>query len=270
MIMSRFNEYLQFVLRHYRHKGFDPDMALGRFRTSIGTARIWKRRRAIRWVSAAAASAAILISGMALYQSRMNQWEWTTASAVVLPDQSVVRLKDGASLAFQPHRFSKHRVVRLSGTAYFEVAGQSGASFEVLSDEACVRVLGTVFQFAAESGEVDLLEGRVLFSRLDSGRGLEMTGASHAILHHGSEIPVFADPASPNPAVWATGRLLYDDEPLGTVLSELSDLFGCELTVRPASARTRTLHGEFLVSDGIDLIVKAIESALNVTILTHE
>lgn len=268
--METNNEMLQYVLRHYRRGMFDPAKAIGRFREKAGTAREWKVRRLVRRLSAAAAAAVIVAAGLSLHHFRVSRWEETAAASVVLPDRSVVRLKDGATLAFQPRRFSKERIVRLSGTGYFEVTGDKGAPFEVRSEDARVRVLGTKFQFDADGSEVHLLEGSVLFARKDSERGLQMTGPSYAVLPDGSEVPVFTDPDSPNPAVWATGRLVYDSVPLGTVLDELSELFGQEITVSPTSAAGTSLTGEFLVSDGLAHIISSLESALKVSISAEE
>lgn len=263
------NDKLQYVLRHYRRGMFDPVKGIVRFMEKTGTSRAWKTRRAIRLLAAAAVAAIVLAFGLNLYQTRIKRWEETAASSVVLPDRSVVRLKDGSTLAFQPRRFAKARTVRLNGTAYFEVTGSS-IPFQVLSEDACVRVLGTKFQFDADRGTVDLLEGSVMYARQNSEKGLRMTGASRAILPEGSDIPVFTDPEYPNPAVWATGRLVYDAVPLGIVLNELSSVFGKEIKAAPASASGMSLTAEFLVSDGLEHILNAIESALRIDTLSYE
>jgi ferric-dicitrate binding protein FerR (iron transport regulator) len=262
-------EPLQYVLRHYRRGLFDPARAVGIFREKAGTVGAWKARRTVRLLAAAAVVAVVFVSGMTLHHKKMNRWEEISTASVVLPDHSVVRLKSGATLAFQPLRFTKDRTVRLNGIAYFEVAGDP-IPFQVLSEDACVRVLGTKFQFDADRGVVDLLEGNVLFARQDSDRGLQMAGRSHAVLSDGSDIPVFTEPDSPNPAVWATGRLIYEVVPLRVVLDELEVVFGQRLTVKPSSAAGMSLTGEFLVSDGLEHIRKALESALKVEIVPYE
>lgn len=260
-------ELLQFVLRQYRRGMFDPERALGHFREKVGILREWKMRRALRSFSAAAGVLLVVAGGLWYHRSREYRWEETTSSSVVLPDQSTVRLKEGATLAFQPRRFTRNRIVRLDGVAYFEVKKDAGSSFEIHSKEACVRVLGTKFQFDTYRGEVDLLEGQVLFSRQDSDRGLRMTGKSHAVLTEESVIPVLAEPDLPNPAVWATGRLIYDATPLDIVLNELAVLFEKDVKVLQAAASGASLTGEFLVSDGLESIVSTIESALNLRII---
>ena len=263
-------DLLQFVLRHYRRGLLDPDAALVRFRRRIGTFDAWRGRRAARRFATAAAAALLLAVGFGLYRSSLNLWEETTASSVVLPDHSTVRLKEGATLAFQPRRFSKERAVRLEGTAYFEVVSDPGAPFEVRSGDARVRVLGTKFQFDAERGEVCLAEGRLTFAREGSGAGLLMTAGTTAILKEGVVLPVFITPEAPNPLAWATGRLVYDAVPLASVLDELSAIFEKDLRTSAQSSDTMRLTGEFLVSDGLPHILSAIESALDVDILSNE
>ncbi|MBR6212213.1 MAG: FecR domain-containing protein [Bacteroidales bacterium] len=263
-------DLLQFVLRHYRRGLWDPDKAIVRFRKNIGYYDAWKARRAVWRLSAAAVAALLLAAGLALHRSSLNRWEETTASSVMLPDHSTVRLKDGSTLAFQPRRFSKERTVRLEGTAYFEVVSDPGAPFEVRSGEARVRVLGTKFQFDAEHREVFLSEGRLLFAREDSDKGLLMTDGTAAVLEGDAAVPVFITTASLNPLAWATGRLAYDAVPLAQVLDELSAIFGKELKTSSQSSDTVLLTAEFLVSDGLGHILSAIESALNVEILPNE
>ena len=263
-------DLLQFVLRHYRRGLLDPDKALVRFRRRIGSYDAWRGRRAAGRFATAAAAALLLAVSLGLYLTSLNRWVETTASNIVLPDHSTVRLKDGATLAFQPRRFSRERAVRLEGTAYFEVMSDLGAPFEVSSGDARVRVLGTKFQFDAERREVFLSEGRLMFSRENSDEGLLMTDGTAAVLEEGFDSPVLVTPSSLNPLAWVTGRLVYDAVPLAQVLEELSSIFGKDLKTSSQSSDTVRLTGEFLVSDGLEHILSAIESALNVDILGYE
>lgn len=250
------NNKTVFVLRHYKEGVFDPRRGLERFRERTGM----QKGVTFRWVAAAAAVALMVAAGVSLYQWRMNRWEEVTARAFVLPDQSVIRLQEGAVLSFQPHRFTKERRVKLNGTGYFEVARNEANPFEVHSEAARVKVLGTKFQFDASENTVYVTEGRVLFSADEEG--LELTRGAYAVLQDGK--PMLSAPETPNPAAWATGRLQYDATPLGTVLKELSSLFGRKLSAEWADEPSLT--GEFALSDGLPRIISLIESALNVEI----
>ena len=256
------NNKTAFVLHHYKEGVFDPKRGLVRYRERVGAQREGVRLMVLRWAAAAAAVVLLIAAGTGLYRWRLNRWEEVSARAFVLPDQSVIRLQEGAVLSFQPHRFAKERTVKLSGTGYFEVARNEASPFVVRSGEARVKVLGTQFQFDASLNTVYVTEGRVLFATEEEG--LELTRGAYAILRDGK--PVLSAPQLPNPAAWATGRLQYDATPLGTVLKELSSLFGRKLSAEWADEPSLT--GEFALSDGLPRIISLIESALNVKV--HE
>lgn len=262
--MSKERRLLQ-VLRHYQHGAFDSDRAVERFRERIGCVKARSRSR-VAWCWALASVAfVILVAGLTLRQKWMNRWEETTASVVELPDGSVARLKDGATLAYQPQRFENERTVRLSGTGCFEVKHDATSPFVACADDSYVRVLGTQFLFDADAGEVYVLEGRVLFARASSQGGTVLSKGERAVIFEGEEKPVLAVSEQPNPAAWATGRFAYDAVPLGQVLEELTAFYGKRLEVAPSTAG-RHLTGEFLTSDGLEFIVSAIELALDVQI----
>lgn len=267
--MVRIINPIQFVIKNYRKGEFDPDRGIERFRERVGLAPAG-RNAWVTWRLAFVAVIVVLVAGLSLYIVSMNRWEETAAAVVELPDGSVVQLQKGATLAFQPRRFTRERNVRLRGTGCFEVMRDPDAPFVVRGRESFVRVLGTQFLFDTEGEEVYVLDGRVLFAREDSGRGLELGKGEYAILPEGSEVPLLTAPATPNPAAWATGRLEYDAVPLGDVLEELSDLYGKRLGVAPEAASGKRLTGAFDVSDGAAFIIAAIESALNVQIAVSD
>lgn len=256
------------VLRHYQPGEFDPDRALERFRERVGNGKAGKSFRfswaAWRWVSALVVVVG-LVAGLTLHQMMMNRWEETTASVIELPDGSVARLQDGAVLSYQSRRFARERTVRLSGIGFFQVKHDDSSPFMVSAKDAYVQVLGTQFQFDTYAGEVYVLEGRVLFARASSEGGTVLSEGEHAILVDGAEKPVLTVPEQPNPAAWVTGRFAYDAVPLGRVLEELSAYYGKRLEPTP-EAVGKYLTGEFYVSDGLEFIVSAIESALDVCI----
>ncbi len=65
-----------------------------------------------------------------------------------------------------------------------------------------------------------------------------------------------------NPEVASTHVFVYDNAPLGDVLAELSDYFGCTLEAEP----TRKCLTATFPDDDLDLILSIIESVLNVDI----
>lgn len=82
-------------------------------------------------------------------------------TTVELPDNSEVILNAGSSLSFNESKWSDARNVSLDGEAFFKVA--KGKSFNVLTADGKVTVLGTEFNVKQRSGlfEVICYEGSV-------------------------------------------------------------------------------------------------------------
>lgn len=79
-----------------------------------------------------------------------------------LSDGTRIFLKNGAILSYNEDFNQKERDVCLKGEAYFEVSHNADIPFQVKTDQAVVRVLGTSFNVKAEDKtEVVLEKGRV-------------------------------------------------------------------------------------------------------------
>jgi len=250
---------LGFVMKHYRENALDTLKASSPYvhRQSF---RIW------RYVAATAAAAAV-IAGVFLFRGKPS-YEYFAAGDTL----AVAQLKDGSSVTLSPGsslRYSqgkKSRNVDLKGTAYFSVKHDAKSPFTVSVAGAEVKVLGTVFQVKQSSDgvSVNVMEGKVLFTGEESGNGPVLTAGMESFLEKGAESPVVLDTPTPNPTAWLTGEFRYDAIPLETVLSELSEYFGKEISAAPVYLQ-KPLTGVFL-SDDLDSIVDAIESALEVKI----
>lgn len=264
--MSQFDDrHLDFVLKHYQEGKFDTTEAIGRFNKAHGI-RPKPRRRIIYMFSGAAA--AVLLLGVFLFQT-VSQNRWTELQAYasvqdfVLPDGSGVTLAPGSALRF---RAKAPRSVELAGKAFFDVARDESAPFEVHSEDAFVRVLGTEFMVdGSRPGVTDVYvsEGKVLFAASENSQGVILTEGMEAALAEGDELPQVKEHADANAIAWQRGSFIFEDTPLKDVLKCLSDYYKVSFV---ASDLDKRLSGEFSTED-LDLIVSLIESALDVHIV---
>lgn len=260
-------EQLRFVARHWKAGRFNPRRAWRRLR-ALGTFRSSGHHSGMplpRWALATAVAA--VVTGLFLfYRDPMTVVPATaTVQTVVLPDGSQASLAPGASLSFRRHGFGRRdRSARMTGRIFFCVARNESLPFEITAEEGFVRVLGTRFQVEADSSgtAVDVVDGRVLFCAVQAQDGLILTKGMHAELPSGAVMPTLDEPATPNPAAWATHTFIYDNTPLEDVLRELSAHFGHPLG---SDERDRKLTGEF-ESDDLTEIISLIESALDIHI----
>ncbi|MES2697833.1 MAG: FecR domain-containing protein [Verrucomicrobiota bacterium] len=142
----------------------------------LGTQRRVRRRRQERL--ALVATVGLCVLGVSLWVSPLSRPSATTVvasrSAVieaparqVLPDGSVVELKDGAviAVAYTP---GTRRIVLQRGEAHFQVVKDPARPFIVAVDAVEVRAVGTSFSVQRRTAQVEVLvtTGRVAVDRV--------------------------------------------------------------------------------------------------------
>lgn len=108
---------------------------------------------------------------------------------VILPDQTIVWLKDNGRLNYPRHFSGKTRDVELEGEALFEVAKDKTKPFVIHAGDYTTRVLGTSFNLKVRPGEgtfdLDVLTGKVEVTKKGGGLASESkyTIAANESLH---------------------------------------------------------------------------------------
>ncbi len=258
------NRHLQFVLKHYREGAFNTRNAIDRFNKATGI----RKRGFVRYIAGVAAAAAV-VAGIFMFKPEPRPVHLVTAGAAevfILPDSTSVTLAPGSSLEYDSRAYMRRsRSVRMKGKAFFDVTRNEENPFEITTERAYVKVLGTCFQVdEASDTEVYVKSGKVFFARNEETEGVVLTRGMGAVLEESGNIPeVVADPGL-NPAAWATGLLEYESVPLKDVLDELSEFYGVRLT---ASDYDRKLSAKFETSSTVDEIIGMIAVATGTTIV---
>ena len=263
--MSDFEDkHLDFVLKHYQEGKFDTQKAINRFNEAHGIVQK-PRRTVLPWVSGIAAAAAAVILCVFLFRGNEQQIQLMADAQVqefVLPDGTEVTLAPGSKLSYSD---KSPRKTQLEGKAYFEVARDEAVPFEITSDGAFVRVLGTKFMVDAGSSvkEVYVTEGKVLFAKSSDAEGVILTKDMQATLSSDENVPIIAVEPDVNSIAWQRGSFIFDKTPLREVLKTLSEHYKVSFIANDLS---KELSGEFYAED-LDLIISLIESALDVHIV---
>ena len=255
---------MDFVLKHYQEGKFDTQKAIDRFNEVHGIVQK-PRRRILPWVSGMVAAAAAVVLCVFLFRDNGQQIQLMADAQMkefVLPDGTEVTLAPGSKLTFGE---KSPRNTALEGKAYFEVAHDEAVPFEITSDGAFVRVLGTKFMVDAGSSvkEVYVTEGKVLFAKSSDSEGVILTKDMHATLSESDAVPVLAMEPDVNSIAWQRGSFIFDKTPLKEVLETLSEHYKVSFA---ATDLDKQLSGEFYAED-LDLIISLIESALDVHII---
>ena len=144
-------EYLTFVVRHYKAHKYDPNKAFKKFKKITGSNNNIKHKT-LRIISVAA-SIAIIIGVLIVY----NYYEKTKNLIVVASagQCKTVKLEDGSKIILSPYSSFTYNIVemekgdrsvKLIGKAFFSIHHDEKHPFSVDGKVGKVKILGTVFQ----------------------------------------------------------------------------------------------------------------------------
>ena len=182
--------------------------------------------------------------------------------SLVLADGTRVHLNSGSSLEF-PSRFARERrTVRISGEAYFEVAGNAEWPFVVETGEMGVRVLGTEFNvksYADEPGvQTTLVEGSVAILRggkavrtLEPGEQSYYEKGAGSVTVERVDTEVFT--------AWKDGIFYFKDMPLEEILRTLARWYDVEVFYANAGVRGIVYNGKMPMYAGIGDALRKFE-----------
>jgi len=262
------DRHLDFVLKHYRKGVFGTKAAVRRFREETGQA---ARRPKRNWRLCAVLAAAVVIMAVFFRYLEQNRWTVLTSgdamAVFTLPDSSSVALAPHSSVRYRAYRFAEGgRKVDMYGKVFFIVSHDSGNPFEVFSEDAYVRVLGTKFMVdetrPAAGTAVYVDDGKVYFAGSDKSGGLTMTKGMSATFHRGDSVPQPDEYGQINSVAWARGSFIFDHTPLREALGVIAGHYGVSLA---STDLDKTITGEFWTED-LDTVIAVIESALDVRI----
>ncbi len=212
------------------------------------------RRRIGRRFSAIAACAALILGGAGAWQAGRYLFGLIAPSpisyatrvgqtmSIGLPDGSLAVLDTNSELrAWAPGKTRRLELVR--GRAFFKVAKDPVHPFVVRAGDHSVTALGTQFDVDLRPAifKVVLSEGRV---RVKSDR--PMAGAASAVdMNAGYQLVArdgdwnLSRADTRGAEGWVSGRLVFDDAPLGVIAAELSRYSIQPIVVAPEVAGRR-------------------------------
>jgi ferric-dicitrate binding protein FerR (iron transport regulator) len=182
-----------------------------------------------RWIYAAAASIALLISTV-FYLTGSDETFSTSFGeqlALVLPDGSEVLLNSKSSLTYKKSDwFDGKRTLELKGEGYFKV--KKGSKFSVNSNSGNVSVLGTQFNVKTDASYFEVLcyEGKVQVKNNQETAILTQGLSFRKIGKNKSEEGSFIN-TKPN---WLEGESSFNNTPLQFVLAELEKQYQVKIT----------------------------------------
>ncbi|MBC9934746.1 FecR domain-containing protein [Chitinophaga qingshengii] len=196
--------------------------------------------RRYKWFRVAAIAIPVMAAAWWLYHSTgaITYREKTTMASIdslLLPDQSHIYLDKNSRIRY-PEKMEKIRTVIMEqGTAFFEVAPQTGTPFMVKIGSSSITVLGTSFniQMNENSIGVTVKTGKISFNSghsntpetiLIAGEGIRFNPATGSIEQFNA--------INSNADAWITHELVFVDAPLFEVCKKLEALYQVKINLQ--------------------------------------
>ena len=244
---------------------YDKDAAYAAFKKRVAEADAQPKAKTFRlgWIKYAAAVLLMVVTvGYLSYKGGQNEMQSSFGNIVIatpqgsrtqlsLPDGSRVWLNAGSSISYSQGFGYIDRLVNLVGEGYFEVAHNEKLPLSVVSENVCVKVLGTKFNFRDYPTDaeaiVSLTEGSVaMCSKKNPDEGqLLKPGQRATVDKESGKIRVEAYEVA-NSMKWTNGRLLFDGEPLPDIVKTLERSYNVKITIADCNLRKLRFYGDFI------------------------
>lgn len=254
-----------------------------------------------RWVALAAAVGIVVISGLVSWVVSMNADDMRYVTAI--GEQRVFTLDDGSTVHLNTRselvvRFDQHqrRIDLVHGEAYFVVAKDPERTFQVYSGDTVFSALGTRFNVRVweDRAQVTVVEGRVavlaesqeqtsLPPANDKARPSRVPAGSIPVaadfqtiqLAAGEQANIVGAAIEQNESAnleqataWTSRRLVFDSEPLNTVLAEFNRYSHDTVRVEDPELGALEISGTFDLGD-IESLLDSLQAIRRVEVV-HE
>lgn len=223
---------------------------------------------AVAFAAAAAAFAVFLIAPPLLERTAPTVTAASDVYSSKIGEQKTVTLADGSELLLNTNTRvrvtmtgGERSVELVKGEALFEVAKDPARPFRVYTHQGVVRAVGTVFsvrvrdddvEVVVEEGVVELAHAaaandddravRAAPTRLSSGKQATISARSQAVRDLDAD-------SMDRKLAWREGVLVFDFDPLGYVVEEVSRYTDVKIVISDPKILTMPIGGNFRVGE---------------------
>lgn len=187
----------------------------------------------------------------------------------LLADGTEVWLNAGSTLKYDPALNGKIRKVKLDGEAFFKVAENNKKPFIVSTQQAQIKVLGTVFNLKAYSGEdkveTTLEEGSVEFSvHGNAAKTVKLKPGEQLVYSISEKKITLGEVDTYLHTAWKDGKFVFKDADLHTIIQELEKLYDVRIHLENDSLRKLHFRGMFEYEQNIFSALETLERTTNI------
>lgn len=225
-------------------------------------ARRWRARSVAQNLALTAATIALFIAAALV---GITMWNAPARYQTALGERRVITLEDGSRISLDSGSEvevaygERSRELRLArGQARFDVAHDVERPFSVTARGQKVVAIGTAFNVDVTGAGVlvTLIEGRVVVldeaakpaSASSKPKPLELA-AGQQLTVAAARAPVIASVSLEKATAWERGQLMFDNEPLASIVARVSRYSQTKVTVADPKAGAMRISGVFNTGD---------------------
>ncbi|MDP2887668.1 MAG: DUF4974 domain-containing protein [Bacteroidota bacterium] len=190
-------------------------------------------------------------------------------SKCVLADGTEVWLNAGSTLKYDAALKGNLREVNLDGEAYFKVTKNKHKPFVVNTEHTQIKVLGTIFNLKAYSGEnkveTTLEEGSVVFSLNESAtKPVELKPGEQVVYNISEKTITVGKVETYLHTAWKDGKFVFKDADLQAIVQELEKLYDVRIHLENDSLLKLRFRGMFEYEQNIFSALETLERTTNI------
>lgn len=182
-----------------------------------------------------------------------------TVAQVQLPDGSSVWLNAGSKLIYPQEFKSNYRQIFFTGEGYFNVVKDKSKPFNIQTNGASVKVLGTEFNLRSYSGdrsiELALVRGKVAFQGDRQEHDLVMNAGEELAYDRHTRQITMKHSLSHDVSSWKEGKYYFKNKSLEEIISQLERNFNVRFVIKNESLKQIRYYMAFVNNESIDEIL---------------
>ena len=151
-----------------------------------------------------------------------------------LPDGSTVTLNKNTTLAYSTDHFSRKRIVKLKGEAFFDVVHDEKNPFLIEAADLKIEDVGTSFNVQAKENTgiaiISVVSGEVKITTL-TGQVFNLVAGEEATYNVKTKIVSKKESVEENISAYADRVFVFENAELKTIVDVLNDVYDSQLTI---------------------------------------
>ncbi len=222
-------------------------------------------RSSAHWLKTgfAVAASLLVVLGVQTYrQTGIEHYQTSKGEqkTIFLADGTQIALNTDSEITVDMHMFQ--RKVQLNrGEVLFNVSHNPLRPFEVTAGNGRIRDIGTRFDVYAQINRVDVavLEGDVDITTRAQQSALSLTAGQAATYDANGKLNPTAMPNPQTLTAWEHGKLIFADQPLEDVLTQIARYHTVEFQIADPKLRQLKISGTFKTAN-LQLLLETLEA----------